>query len=256
MQHNPASRRARLAGHLFMLAFLAAWMAYSSVVDSYVMPGPWAVAQRLVQMFGDVHEVKHMLYSFAHIIAAVAISFVIGSALAFLAHYLSITAHAVHGRLNPFLNSFSGIGWTFLAIIWFGISDVTVVFVISMVLIPFAIINMREGLGNIDGERLEMAASFSRSGWRRFSLIVLPSLLPFIFATIRISFGVAWKVALTAELFGGNTGLGYLLNLARQDFDMPLVLGVIIIIVAFVYSTDRFIFAPVQSVLARHHGAN
>ena len=220
------------------------------------MPGPWAVAQRLVQMFGDVHEVKHMLYSFAHIIAAVAISFVIGSALAFLAHYLSITAHAVHGRLNPFLNSFSGIGWTFLAIIWFGISDVTVVFVISMVLIPFAIINMREGLGNIDGERLEMAASFSRSGWRRFSLIVLPSLLPFIFATIRISFGVAWKVALTAELFGGNTGLGYLLNLARQDFDMPLVLGVIIIIVAFVYSTDRFIFAPVQSVLARHHGAN
>ena len=74
MQHNPASRRARLAGHLFMLAFLAAWMAYSSVVDSYVMPGPWAVAQRLVQMFGDVHEVKHMLYSFAHIIAAVAMA--------------------------------------------------------------------------------------------------------------------------------------------------------------------------------------
>ena len=82
------------------------------------------------------------------------------------------------------------------------------------------------------------------------------SLWPFIFATIRISFGVAWKVALTAELFGGNTGLGYLLNLARQDFDMPLVLGVIIIIVAFVYTTDRLFFAPVQAVLARHHGAN
>lgn len=74
--------------------------------------------------------------------------------------------------------------------------------------------------------------------------------------TTRISFGVAWKVALTAELFGGNTGLGYLLNLARQDFDMPLVLGVIIIIVAFVYSTDRFVFAPIQTVLARHHGAS
>ena len=100
-----------------------------------------------------------------------------------------------------------------------------------------------------------MAASFSRSGWRRFRLVILPSLLPFIFATIRISFGVAWKVALTAELFGGNTGLGYLLNLARQDFDMPLVLGVIIIIVAFVYSTDRLIFTPIQAHLARHHAA-
>jgi len=253
---DPAGRRARLAGHLFLLAFLAVWLAYSSVVDSYVMPGPWAVAERLWQMLGDVHEVKHMLYSFAHIIAAVAISFVIGSALALLAHYMSVTEHAVHGRLSPFLNSFSGIGWTFLAIIWFGISDVTVVFVISMVLIPFAIINMREGLSNLDRERLEMAASFSRSGWRRFWLVVLPSLLPFIFATIRISFGVAWKVALTAELFGGNTGLGYLLNLARQDFDMPLVIGVIIIIVAFVYSSDRFVFAPIQAALARHHSAS
>lgn len=218
------------------------------------MPGPWLVVARLGVMFTDLHEIKHMFYSFGHIILAVVISFVIGSFLAFLAHYVSVFRLMVHGRLSPFLNSFSGIGWTFLAIIWFGISDVTVVFVISMVLIPFAVINMREGLINLDSERIEMAASFTRSTWRRFRLVILPSLYPFIFATIRISFGVAWKVALTAELFGGNTGLGYMLNLARQDFDMPLVLSVIVVIVAFVYSTDRWIFAPIQERLARHHG--
>jgi len=98
-----------------------------------------------------------------------------------------------------------------------------------------------------------MAESFTRSRWRRFCLIVLPSLTPFIFATIRISFGVAWKVALTAELFGGDAGLGYLLNLARQDFDMPLVIGVIVIIVTFVFLTERLIFQPLQSRLSRHH---
>ena len=250
-----ARRRARLAGHGFVVAFILVWALYGATVDSYVLPGPDAVALRLVRMFGDIYEVQHMLYSFGHIVSAVAISFVIGSALAFLAHYAGVCRLAVHGRLSPFLNSFSGIGWTFLAIIWFGISDVTVIFVISMVLIPFAIINMREGLANLDAERIEMAASFTRSGWRRFRLVVLPSLYPFIFATIRISFGVAWKVALTAELFGGNTGLGYLLNLARQDFDMPLVLAVIIVIIGFVYATDRFLFAPVQAALARHHGA-
>jgi NitT/TauT family transport system permease protein/sulfonate transport system permease protein len=122
-----------------------------------------------------------------------------------------------------------------------------------MVLIPFAIINMREGLENLDSERTEMAESFTRSRWRRFCLIELPSLIPFIFATIRISFGVAWKVALTAELFGGDAGLGYLLNLARQDFDMPLVIGVIVIIVTFVFLTERLIIQPLQSRLSRHH---
>ena len=250
----PARRRARLAGHLFILVFFGIWLIYSSLVESYVMPAPWAVFSRLGFMFTDVHEIGHMFYSFAHIIASVVISFVIGSGLAFLAHYQGTFERMVHGRLSPFLNSFSGIGWTFLAIIWFGISDVTVVFVISMVLIPFAIINMREALVNLDQERIEMSLSFSRSGWRRFRLIILPSLYPFIFATIRISFGVAWKVALTAELFGGNTGLGYMLNLARQDFDMPLVLAVIVVIIAFVYSTDRWIFARIQAHLARHHG--
>ena len=62
-------------------------------------------------------------------------------------------------------------------------------------------------------------------------------------------------MALTAELFGGATGLGYLLNLARQDFDMPMILVVIIVIVMFVYSTDRWVFAPMQTRLARHHAA-
>ena len=40
---------------------------------------------------------------------------------------------------------------------------------------------------------------------------------------LRINFGTAWKVALTAELFGGGSGLGYLMNLARQSFDTAMI---------------------------------
>ena len=68
-----------------------------------------------------------------------------------------------------------------------------------------------------------------------------------------LELGVAWKVALTAELFGGDKGMGYLLNLARQDFDMPLVLAVILVIVAFVYLTERLIFQPLQARTSRRH---
>src|SRR6185437_3227870 len=149
----------------------------------------------------------------------IAISFIVGSALAFLAHYAPVLRLAVHGRLSPFLNSFSGIGWALLSIVWFGINELTVVFAISVVLTPFAIINMREALDTLDGEMLEMAASFTRNRWREFAKIVLPALTPFIFATLRISFGVSWKVALAAEMFGGHTGLGYLFSVAQQNFD-------------------------------------
>jgi len=250
-----AGRGARLAGHIFTVAVLAGWYLAGQFVPSYQMPGPLTVVSRAGTFFSNSAEVGHMLYSFLHIIAAVALSFAVGTGCALLAHFVSPTRMMVHGRLSPFLNSFSGVGWIFLAIIWFGINAFTVVFVISMVLIPFAIINMREGLQSLDPELDEMGQSFTRSRWRQFWLITVPALYPFVFATIRVSFGVAWKVALTAEFFGGGRGMGYLLSLAQNDFDTPLIFTVILIIVVFVYSMDRFVFGPIQKRLARHHGA-
>ncbi|HEY3917161.1 MAG TPA: ABC transporter permease subunit [Stellaceae bacterium] len=244
-------RRSRLAAHLFTLAFLLAWWAYSLVVPAFVLPGPVPVAVRLFQFFTTYNLYKQALASLEHIAAGIAISFVVGSVLAFLAHYVPVLRLAIHGRLSPFLNSFSGIGWTLLSIVWFGVNEFTIVFAITVVLTPFAIINMREGLETLDRELLEMAASFTRSRWRQFIRIVLPGLVPFVFATLRISFGVSWKVALGAELFGGRTGLGYLFNLAQQNFDVRLILVVIVIIIAFVYGTDRLVFAPLQARFGR-----
>jgi NitT/TauT family transport system permease protein/sulfonate transport system permease protein len=248
-----AGRRSRLAAHLFTLGALVLWQLYSMTVEPYVLPGPVPVAVRLGDFLTSWSLAKHAFISFAHVFAAIAISFVIGSGLALLAHYVSALRLAIHGRISPFLNSFSGIGWTLLAIVWFGVNDVTVVFAITVVLTPFAIINMREGLETLDWELLEMSASFTRNRWREFVHVVLPSLIPFIFATIRISFGVSWKVTLAAELFGGRSGLGYLFNLARQDFDVALILVVIVVIIAFVYGADRLVFAPLQARLGRHH---
>lgn len=248
-------RRSRLAAHLFTLGFLVLWGLYALTVPPYVLPGPVPTAAKLVQFVTTYNLYKHAFYSLGHVFGAILVSFVAGSGLAFLAHYAPVFRLAVHGRLSPFLNSFSGIGWTLLAIVWFGINDFTVVFSISVVLTPFAVINMKEGLDTLDGEVDEMARSFTRSRWRQFVLIVLPALTPFVFATLRISFGVAWKVTLAAELFGGRTGLGYLFNLARQNFDVALILVVIVVIIAFVYSTDRLVFAPLQSRLGRHHEA-
>ena len=86
-----------------------------------------------------------------------------------------------------------------------------------------------------------MAESFTRRRARMFALVIVPSLYPFVFATLRIMFGVAWKVTLTAELFGGNSGLGYMINLARQEFDTATIFAAIILIIAFVHGMDRYV---------------
>jgi NitT/TauT family transport system permease protein/sulfonate transport system permease protein len=88
-----------------------------------------------------------------------------------------------------------------------------------------------------------------------FALVIVPSLYPFIFATLRIMFGVAWKVTLTAELFGGNTGLGYMINMARQEFDTATIFAAIILIIGFVHGTDQYVLAPLQASVSRHYAS-
>ncbi|MBM3598790.1 MAG: ABC transporter permease subunit [Alphaproteobacteria bacterium] len=246
-------RRRRVVAHLVTLAFVIAWAIQAAPLPALVLPSPSEVVERLGRFLANPYMWAHMGVSLAHVVAALGISFAIGSALALLAHYVPVCRLLVHGRISPFLNSFSGIGWTLLAVIWFGLNHTTVVFSISLVLIPFAIVNIRAGLDSLDPELLEMARSFGRRRLRHYLLVVQPALYPFMFATLRISFGVAWKVALTVELLGGNAGFGFLFNVARQDYDTPLVLVVIGLIIAFVYSTDRYVFAPLQARLARHY---
>lgn len=244
-----------VAAHLFSVAALAVWWAAAQGVPSFLLPGPAEVATTLVAFLTSARSLGHMFSSFFHVALSIAISFVLGTALAFVPYYLPATRLAIHNRLGPFLNSFSGVGWTLLAVMWFGVESTTVIFSISAVLLPFALVNVSEGLASLDREMIEMAQSFSRQSWRRFAMILLPALAPFMFATVRIMFGVAWKVTLTAELFGGNAGFGYLINMARQEFDTATIFVAIILIIAFVYGTDRLVFAPLQARLARQYGS-
>ena len=156
-----ASRTAgRLAAHLSTLVFLAAWQAASLWTPSYLLPGPVPVAQRLWQFVTSSRDLGHLGASLYHVAAAIAISFAIGSVLALLPYYMPVLRFAIEGRIGPFLNSFSAIGWTLLSIMWFGVSPFTVIFAISAVLVPFALVNMTAGL----------AASIARSSrWRTAS---------------------------------------------------------------------------------------
>jgi len=218
-----------------------------------VLPGPIAVLRSLWELAISTRGVRHLVASILHVCVAVAVSFLIGGLLALAAHYMRVVRFAVHNRLGPFLNSFSGIGWMLLALMWFGVGGVSVIFAISAVLVPFALVNTAAGLAALDETMTEMGRSFTRNRWRQFLLVTLPSLYPFVFATLRIMFGVAWKVTLTAELFAGDEGLGYVINLSRQEYDTSAIFAVIIVIIAFVYSTDRFILAPLQTRFERQY---
>ena len=110
----------------------------------------------------------------------------------------------------------------------------------TLIILPFCLTNALEGFRNIDIELEEMGASMSRNGWRRFTRLTLPLVMPFLAAGLRISFGICWKIALVAELFGAQSGLGYLLLQAQANADATMVFAVCFVIVIVVFRDRRF----------------
>lgn len=246
-------RRQVWVANLIGLGFLAAWWVYSLFVPVYQVPGPQLVAVRMFEFVTESNQRVQLFWSLSHVLTAIGISSVIGFALALISHGFWPLRGFIDDRLTPFLNAFSGIGWLFLTMMWFGVTSFTVIFAVTMILIPFAIINIRTGLEELDHEIGELGRSLTRDPVRIFFKLTVPMLVPYLFATLRTAFGVSWKVVLTAELFGGNAGVGYLLNSARQEFDTETIFAVIGFIIVFVYISEVMIFAPIQRQLKRRY---
>ena len=225
----------RLLADGLIVVVLIAWALLAQGLPDFVLPGPEQVAIKLWQLFTEPQLLQHTLLSALRVLASVLIAVLIGTTLALVAFYLPIFAHVIERRIQPFLNSFPSVGWAILAVIWFEISTASVLFVQIMILIPFCLINVAQGLRELDQELLEMGRSFSRSRWRQLRLLILPLLLPYIVAAMRIAYGVAWKIALVAELFGADSGLGYLMLQGQTMADAALVFAACLAIVVLFF---------------------
>jgi len=249
---NPLKRSGAiwLADGVTLGALVVWWIAARSLPE-FVLPGPVAVAERLAALFIDPDFLVHTLASTTRVLISVLLALAIGSTLALIQRAWPVLDWVLRGGVQPFLNSFPSIGWAILAAIWFTPGHGSIIFVEVAILIPFCMINVGEGLRQIDRESLEMATSFTRRRIRIAWLVGLPLLAPWLLGALRISYGVAWKIALVAELLGSTSGLGYLMLRAQGSADMTTVIAACFAIIALFVAGERLLLDP----LARRFAA-
>jgi NitT/TauT family transport system permease protein/sulfonate transport system permease protein len=95
-----------------------------------------------------------------------------------------------------------------------------------------------------------MAGSFTRNRTRTMMKIVLPMLLPYVMSAASIAYGVAWKIALVAELFGVSSGLGYLMLKAEIVSDAATVYATCFAIVVLFLVGEKFVLDPLSRLVA------
>ncbi len=225
---------------------LSSWWLGSLLLPAYLLPTPFSVFRAMGSLLFDPAFAANTGATASRILTSMILAVLIGSILALIPFYLPSFGVFIHERVKPLLNSFPSIGWALLGSIWFGVSSSAVIFVQTAILIPFILINISEGLKELSVEDREMAHSFSRSQWRGFWLLIFPMILPYLIAAIRISYGVAWKVSLVAELFGARSGLGFLIMEAQTNARIDVLFAACLMIVAFYIVGDKFILAPLS----------
>ena len=243
--------RARAIADGFVVLVVVGWWLTARRLPDFVLPGPWPTAKALAAFFYDPALIYHVAATGFRVVLSVILATIIGIALAILPFYLPITRDIIRERIQPFLNAMPSLGWAILGVIWFGVSDISVVFVQVAILIPFCFLNVSQGIDELDAEIMEMARSFSTSRRRVFWKIIIPSLLPYVIAALRMAYGMCWKIALISELFGAESGLGYVMLQAQVISDAATVIATCLVIVAMFVLGDFLVLRPLSRFVRR-----
>jgi NitT/TauT family transport system permease protein len=94
------------------------------------------------------------------------------------------------------------------------------------------LLNTISGVRNVDPLLIKAARSMGLPPLRMFQKVVLPAAIPTIFTGIRLAGSHAVLVIIAAELVGANSGLGFLVTYAQQNFMIPTMYAAVITISA------------------------
>jgi sulfonate transport system permease protein len=108
------------------------------------------------------------------------------------------------------------IAWVPVFILWMGIDEASKITVIAVGSFWPVLINVVDGIRNVDGKYLEVARILEKSKYQVLTKVVFPSALPSIFTGLRVGIGIAWMCVVGAELIAASSGIGYLIMYSRE----------------------------------------
>lgn len=222
------------------LAVLVIWevIARAGLVDPFFVPAPSAVFVALGAMIWSLELPKALAVSLRRIVIGFGLSVVISVAIGMLMARIRLV-EALVDPLVELIRPVSPLAIFPLAILWFGIGEMSKIFLIALACAFPVILNTYAGVRAIDVSYIRVARSLGASNSEILHRVILPGCLPQVFTGIRIAWGISLIVIIAAEMIGGSSGIGYLILDAQQTFRVERVFGGIIAIGVLGYVTDQ-----------------
>jgi NitT/TauT family transport system permease protein len=246
-------RAARLVIFYSCLFGLWALLAQLKIWPPYLFPTPWGVGQELYYGFADHSYWIAIAVSMRRVLIGYAISVVLGMFLGLGVASNKFLEETMGGLLVS-LQSLPSICWWPLALLWFGLNQNAILFVVIMGSLLSVTLAMEDGRKQMPKIYGMAGRNLGARGFQLFWHVLLPASLPFIVSGLKQGWAFAWRSLITAEMLYVSLGLGQVLMMGRETSNMNAVIAVMILIIALGYVVDGLIFKSMERHLQHKWG--
>lgn len=221
----------KLLGLIVPLFVLALWQGAVSqhLFSELLLVPPLTLLDTLIELFRTGDLISNIQVSLTRVF----LGFLLGASAGFILGAgmgLSPIINRALGPLVKVLQQVPELAWMPMIILLFGIDEFARIFFIAIGAFYPMIFNTYQGVSGVPEKYHELARVFDYKSFRYLSKIIIPSALPSIITGIRLSIGLSWMFLVGAELFGTESGVGFLMIMGRQMFQIDVVMAGLVVI--------------------------
>ena len=219
----------------------------------FLFPAPSEVFQTLLHGFADRTFIFGILASLRRILLGYLISLIVGVLLGLGISRNKFIAETI-GSLILGLQTLPSICWLPLALLWFGLNESAIIFVVVMGALLSITTATESGIKNAPPLLIKAGQNMGARGPRLLFEVVILAALPSIITGMKQGWSFAWRSLMAGELLYGSVGLGNLLTVGRELNDMSQVLAVMLIIIVIGLCADYLVFTRLERGMRRRWG--
>lgn len=218
---------------------------YFEIWKAYSFPSPIDVIKTLINLIGDNSLGIAIIASLKRVMLGYIISIIIGLILGITI----VKFKYIDENLTPLilgLQTLPSICWLPFAILWYGLNESSIIFVIVIGSIFSIAIAVESSIKNINPIYIRASRTLGAKGKKIYTNVILPASLPGIVSGLKQGWSFAWRALMAGEMLSATTGLGQILMMGRDLDDISQVMAVMLVIIVLGLIVEKLIFGQIE----------
>jgi ABC-type nitrate/sulfonate/bicarbonate transport system permease component len=249
---NPGRYRGiLLSAASLVLAFLIWQLLSTFIFNPFLIPPPLEVIRTAIPMIMSGEIFADVSISMSRIL----VGFFSGSLIGVIFGVLLGRIRVLHDLLDPIMELLRYLSPTAMipiAVIWFGIGEMSKYFLIFWGTFFIVLINTTAGVWRAPITRQRAAECLGANRLQIFLMVVIPSAVPYIVTGMRVAMASSFMSIIPAEILAADSGIGYLLQKSSMLLQTNRIFVALLTICILGFAVDRLFRFFVQRVLARY----